>query len=117
MNTPEVNDDPIARALRDDCDALERDAKIPGAGLVYWRASIRARSEAARRVERPFTIAQGLAAAAVAGVGAALAGFAAQLPLPTPSRLAIAALGVAALVVISPLALVALALRTPADRD
>ena len=109
MDTSHLNDDPVARALKDDYDAILRDAKIPSAGLVYWRASIRARAEAARTVERPFTIAQGLAAAAVAGVGVALGGFGLQLHGLNPMMTA--ALGLAAVVVISPLVLVALALR------
>lgn len=114
-----ISDQDIERLMREDHDALCRDAKIPSAGLVYWRASIRARAEAARKVEQPFTIVHGLTAAAVAGVGAALARYAwpsiagFESPLGLVTTIALCA---AALVVISPLALVALASRMRFDR-
>ena len=109
----------IERVLRQDHEALCRQAKIPSAGLVYWRASIRARSEAAQTVERPLTIVQGLAAAALVGVGVALTGLvwpslpAFHLQMGTGT---VAALAIAAIVVISPLALVVLASRMRTDR-
>ncbi len=110
----------IERLLREDRDALCGDAKVPSAGLIYWRASIRARSEAARTVERPLTIAQGLAAAAVVGVGVALVGLLWQLlpaiQLPAIGLTTTVALAVAALVVFSPLALVAIGSRMRSDR-
>lgn len=115
-----ITDKDIERLMREDHDALCRDAKIPSAGLVYWRASIRARSEAARKVEQPFTIVQGLAAAAVAGVGVAMGGYAwrsiAGFESATLGLVTTIALGAAALVVISPLALVALGSRMRFDR-
>src|SRR5262245_18292967 len=118
MTTPKDPVD-IARALRDDYEATCRDAKIPSAGAMYWRASIRARAEAARKVDRPLTVAAGVAAAAVVGAGAAVIGTAWKM-MPaewshwTPLNPLVAnpvmtlALGAAALVAISPLALIAL---------
>jgi hypothetical protein len=110
----------IERLLREDREALCRQAKIPSAGLVYWRASIRARSEAARTVDRPLTIVQGLAAAAVAGVGVALTGLVwpwlPAIHLPQMGMATVVALALAAIVVISPLALVVLASRMRMDR-
>jgi hypothetical protein len=115
-----VKDHEIEHLLRDDREALSREANIPSAGLVYWRASIRARSESARKVEQPFAIVHGLAAAALGGVGLALGGFLWQslslFELPRLEPLTTAALCAAALVVISPLALVALGSRTRFDR-
>jgi len=110
----------IEQLLKEDCETLARDVKIPSAGLVYWRASIRARGEAARKVEQPFTVASGLAAAAIGGVGVALGGFvwqsAAGFQMPQLGLLTTLAIGAAALVVISPLALVVLASRMRFDR-
>jgi hypothetical protein len=47
-------------------------AVVPPAGLVWWRAQLRARQEAARAAERPLKVAHSLAAASVVGVAAAL---------------------------------------------
>lgn len=111
-----MTDQDLEHLLRESDQETCRDAKIPSAGLIYWRASIRARSEAARKVEQPFTIVQGVAAASVAGVGVALGGFAwTTFPLQIGVT-TLFGLGVAALVVISPLALVALGSRTRFDR-
>ena len=114
-----MTDQDLERLLRENYQETCGDAKIPSAGLIYWRASIRARSEAARKVEQPFTIVQGIAAAAVAGVGVALGGFAWQSWATSALQLGVTTLfglGVAALVVISPLALVALGSRMRFDR-
>jgi hypothetical protein len=116
-----MTDADIERTLRDEYEETCCDAKIPSAGAMFWRASIRARAEAARKVDQPLTVATGVAAAAVAGVGAAAVGVAWQtLPaltqwatLNTWTTLALCG---AALVVISPLALVALGSRTRFDR-
>jgi hypothetical protein len=63
----------VARALHDDRDAACREAHPPAAGTVWWRATIRARAEAARTAMRPITVLQAVAAACVAGATAALA--------------------------------------------
>jgi len=114
-----MTDQELEQLLRENDQDICRDAKIPTAGLIYWRASIRARCEAARKVEQPFTIVQGIAAASVAGIGVALGGFAWQSWTTFPTDLGVTTLfglGVAALVVISPLALVALGSRMRFDR-
>jgi len=59
----------VARALRDDHAAACREAQPPSAAIVWWRATIRARAEAARTVSQPITILQGVAAAC--GIGLA----------------------------------------------
>ena len=56
----------IARA-----DTLEQ-ADLPSAGQIWWRATMRARAEAARAAERPILIVQALTAACAMGAIAAL---------------------------------------------
>ena len=66
----------VALALHGDRDAACRDAPVPASGMVWWRATIRARAEAARTASRPITIAQGAAGACAAGLTCGLAGIA-----------------------------------------
>ena len=66
----------IASALRADYRAVCRDARVPSAGAVWWRATIRARAEAARTVSKPITVAQSVAGACAVGLGCALVGVA-----------------------------------------
>src|SRR3954462_5489147 len=51
----------VAAALLDD-DAAGIDARIPPAGVVWWRAQLRAREDAARAAGRPVAFIQGVAA-------------------------------------------------------
>ena len=48
----------VARALQDDHDAAWRDARVPSAGRVWWRAEMRARQEAARKAAQPMAFVQ-----------------------------------------------------------
>ena len=66
----------IERALREEHDALCRGARLPDAGLVWWRATIRARAEAARAVEQTIAIAHGVAGACLVALACALAALA-----------------------------------------
>ena len=66
----------VARALHDDREAACREAPVPAAGIVWWRATIRARAEAARTASRPITVAQGVAGACAVGLAYGLAGIA-----------------------------------------
>ena len=71
----------VAVALREDefCARHEINAaRLPSAGLVWWRATIRARAEATRVAERPLTVAQGIAGACAVGLACGLAGIAWQ---------------------------------------
>ena len=52
---------------------------VPAASVVWWRAQIRAREEAARRIQRPIAVTQGIAVACL--VAAALA----LMPLAWPA--------------------------------
>jgi hypothetical protein len=56
-----------ARALHDDRAALCREAQLPAAGMVWWRATIRARAEAARAATQPISVVQGIAGACLVG--------------------------------------------------
>ena len=66
----------VAGALHGDREWLCREAQPPAAGMVWWRATIRARAEAARTVSQPISVLQGIAGACIAGL---VAGFATVL--------------------------------------
>jgi len=68
----------VALALRDDAFDARHEARVPSAGLVWWRATIRARADASRVADRPLTVAQGIAGACAVGVACGLAGIAWQ---------------------------------------
>jgi len=63
----------VALALHDDREAVMGDAHPPTAGVVWWRATVRARAEAAHTAMQPITVLQGVAGACMAGATAALA--------------------------------------------
>jgi hypothetical protein len=63
----------VARALHDDRAWLCREAQPPSAGMVWWRATIRARAEAARTAAQPISVLQGIAGACLVGAAAGLA--------------------------------------------
>lgn len=96
----------LARALREDYSAVCRAADVPAAGTVWWRATIRARAEAADTAARPITVAQGVAGASIVGVAAALAGtlWRAFPSLPQPEPLILLAIGIC--IVVAPLVVV-----------
>lgn len=62
----------VVLALRDDRAALCREAQPPAAGMVWWRATIRARAEAARTAAQPISVLQGIAGACFVGATAGL---------------------------------------------
>jgi hypothetical protein len=64
----------LAAALREDQRVACCEASLPAAGTVWWRATIRARADAARTATRPITAWQGVAAAASIGLIAGLGG-------------------------------------------
>jgi hypothetical protein len=98
----------LMQALREDHAVVLRAADVPAAGTVWWRATIRARAEAAEKAARPITLAQGVAAAAFAGVAAAFAGVAwRSFPaLPQADPIVMLALGLGVCIVVAPLVLV-----------
>jgi hypothetical protein len=62
----------VARALHADREWRCREAQPPAAGMVWWRATIRARAEAARTATQPISVLQGIAGACIAGAAAGL---------------------------------------------
>ena len=57
----------VAMIFRSEQDAA-RQVRVPAAGQVWWRATVRARMEAAQAAARPITWLQGAAGAAVTGL-------------------------------------------------
>ena len=51
---------------------------MPSAGIVWWRATVRARAEASRTAERPISVAQGVAGACAVGLACGVVGAAWQ---------------------------------------
>ena len=68
----------IERALREDHEGLCHTAHVPDAGLVWWRATIRARADAARIAEHPIAVAHSIAGACVVALACALGALACQ---------------------------------------
>jgi hypothetical protein len=64
----------IAENLRSDAASLCAEATPPSSGIVWWRAQMRARQEAARVADRPISIVHALAIACVAGLALGLVG-------------------------------------------
>jgi hypothetical protein len=52
----------VATALLEDHEVAWHDALVPPSGVVWWRAQLRAREEAARAAARPLAFIQGVAA-------------------------------------------------------
>jgi hypothetical protein len=63
----------VVRALHDDRESACRDARVPAAGQVWWRATIRARADAAHTAAEPITVVQGIAGACAVGLACGLA--------------------------------------------
>jgi hypothetical protein len=59
-------------AISEDRDAAWEGAVVPPASIVWWRAQIRAREEAARMADRPIAVAQGIAVLALLAVAVVL---------------------------------------------
>jgi hypothetical protein len=70
-HTPELTDAEIealvAAAITAEASLASHEAAPPSSAVVWWRAQMRARQEAAKTVERPLTIVHGVAIAC--GVG------------------------------------------------
>ncbi len=64
----------VASSMQDDYRSAIAEVQVPSASLVWWRAELRARHEAARTAARPITVVHAFAAAAAVGVILALGG-------------------------------------------
>lgn len=62
----------VALAFRDDLEVALPDVHVPPPGLVWWRAELRARQEAMRKVSQPMTLVQAFGGACTVGVAVAL---------------------------------------------
>lgn len=62
----------VAAALLDDRESAWAEARVPQSGMVWWRAQIRAREEAARAAARPIAFIQGVAASCAVWLAVAL---------------------------------------------
>jgi hypothetical protein len=69
----------LAQQIRAEFEHTTRAARVPTAEIVWWRAQMRAREEAARKAARPMLLTQALAMAALIGVLVSVAG---RLTLP-----------------------------------
>jgi hypothetical protein len=76
--TPELTDAQIeaivAEAIAAEASLARREAAPPSSAIVWWRAQMRARQEAAKAAERPLTIVHGLAIACGLGLLLAVVG-------------------------------------------
>lgn len=63
----------VVRPLLDEGEHATEEARLPPANVVWWRAQIRARNEAARAATWPLTLAHGAAVASVVAVAIGLA--------------------------------------------
>lgn len=78
---PVNHDEPVTDAeldalFQDEARQALHNARVPAAGQVWWRAAVRAHTEATHAAARPMVWLQGIAGACVVGLGAALMGFA-----------------------------------------
>ena len=69
----------LAGQIRQEFEHTKRQARVPTPEIVWWRAQMRAREEAARKAARPIVLTQALAIAALIGLLISLAG---RLTLP-----------------------------------
>ncbi len=99
----------VANALRTEYAADSQKARVPSAGLVWWRAELRVRREAMRAAERPLTLAHAFGGASAIGVIAALLNqmspWFRQAAIPLLEQHFYITLSVALLAVLAPVAL------------
>jgi hypothetical protein len=72
----------VAKMIREEFERTTRQARVPTPEIVWWRAQMRAREDAARAAARPILFTQALAIAAVIGLLISVAG---RLTLPALS--------------------------------
>ena len=66
----------VAEAIAAEASLARSEATPPSSAIVWWRAQMRARQEAAQAADRPITIVHALAIAAGAGLMLSVAGYA-----------------------------------------
>ncbi len=71
----------VAAALLEDQESAWKGARVPPSSIVWWRAQVRAREEAARAAARPLAFIQGVAASMALWLAVAICR---ALPWPAP---------------------------------
>src|SRR3954462_14253105 len=66
----------VAEAIAAEASCAHAEAQPPSSAIVWWRAQMRARQEAAQFAEKPITIVHALSIAAGAGLMLSLVGYA-----------------------------------------
>jgi len=66
----------VSALLREDGEQARREAQIPAAGQVWWRAAVRARLERTQAATQPMTLMHGVTAAIAIGILLAILGMA-----------------------------------------
>ena len=103
----------LANEIRREFQLTQQQARVPTPEIVWWRAQMRAREDAARRAARPIVFTQALAVAALIGLLISVLG---RLTLPVlswagiaelPAGLPLVPIGIAAVcwLVVAPAAL------------
>lgn len=64
----------VAQAIADEAASARAEAAPPSAAIVWWRAQLRARQEAAQMADKPIAIVHALSIACGAGLALALLG-------------------------------------------
>ena len=64
----------LAQQIRQEFEHTTRSARVPTPEIIWWRAQMRARQEAARKAARPILFTQALAIAALIGLLVSVAG-------------------------------------------
>ena len=64
----------VAQAIADEAAIARREAAPPSSAIVWWRAQLRARHEAAQMADKPIAIVHALSIACGAGLALALLG-------------------------------------------
>jgi hypothetical protein len=58
----------VAAPLLDEHHALAREAQVPSSAIVWWRAQMRSKREAAETAGQPISVVQGITFACIAGL-------------------------------------------------
>jgi hypothetical protein len=64
----------LAEQIRQEFELTQKQARVPSPEIVWWRAQMRAREEAARTAARPIVFTQALSVAALVGLLISVAG-------------------------------------------
>ena len=65
----------VAAPLLDEHHAIVREAQVPSSAIVWWRAQMRSKREAAQTAAQPISVVQGVTFACLAGLLATALGF------------------------------------------